>query len=79
MKQFRENTDSFTVIQAKTGKPFSFSLVYISLVGSVTIAIGQIEWSQSTNFNGVQDGARFKPSCVQNLKFQNVPYLEFFH
>ena len=44
----------------KTGKIWvflCFSLIYISLVGSVTIANGQIEWSQSTNFNRIQDDA----------------------
>ena len=39
-------------------------LVYTSLVGSVTIANGQIEWSWSTNFSSIQDGAWLKPSCV---------------
>ena len=42
----------------------SFSLVYISLVGSVTIANGQTEWSWSTNFNRIRDSAWLKSSCV---------------
>ena len=32
-------------------------IVYNSFVGSVTIANRQIEWSQSTNFNRIQDSA----------------------
>ena len=34
-----------------------FTLVYILLVTSVTFTNGQTEWSQSTNFNRMQDGA----------------------
>ena len=48
VRQFHENAKTFMVITPKYGKIFvslSFSLVYISLVGSVTIANGQIEWS----------------------------------
>ena len=48
------------VIQQKTGKIqvfLCFSLVYILLIGSVIIANGQTEWSQSTNFNRIQDGS----------------------
>ena len=55
-----------------------FSLVYILLTSSVAITNGQIEWLQSTNFNRIQDGAWLESSCVQSLKFQNVPYLGFF-
>ena len=55
VKQFCENTNSFMVIQPKTGK--NFSLVYILLVGSVTIANSQSEWIESTSFNRIQDGA----------------------
>ena len=40
------------------------TIVYLSLFGSVTIATGQIEWSQSTNFNRIQDGTWLKSSCV---------------
>ena len=60
VKQFCKNTKSFMMIQPKNGKIkvfLCFSLVYILLVGSVTIANGQIGWSQSTNFNTIQDGA----------------------
>ena len=48
------------VIQPKPAKTelfHSLSLFYNLLVGSVTIAIGQIEWSQSANFNRIQDSA----------------------
>ena len=48
VKQFHESAITFMVITPKYGKilvSLSFSLVYISLVGSVTIANGQIEWS----------------------------------
>ena len=47
VRQFHEKTSSFMVIPPKYGKmqiSLSLSLVYISLVGSVTIADGQIEW-----------------------------------
>ena len=47
-KQFCEKDKSFVVIQSKNGKIWvflSFSHVYVSLVGSVTIANGKIEWS----------------------------------
>ena len=61
----------------KNGKIYvflSFLIVYISLVGSVTIANGQIEWSQSTNFNRIQDGAwlkvQMKYFLLLNLKEQ---------
>ena len=50
------------IIQPKTSKIqvfLSISLVYILLIGSVTIANGQIEWIESTNFNRIQDGAWF--------------------
>ena len=53
----------------------SFLFVYILLVGSVTIANGQIEWSQSVNFNRIQDGAWLKSSCVYNLKFRKLSNL----
>ena len=72
-----ENTNSFTVIPSKPSKIYvslSFSLVYISLVGSVTIANGHIG---STNFNRIQGGAWLKLSCTSNPKFHNVPYLGF--
>ena len=55
---------SNTVKKGKVQVSVSFSLVYISLVGSVNIANGQIEWSQSTNSNRLQDGAWLKSSCV---------------
>ena len=48
------------VIQPKTGKInlfLSVLLVYILRVGSLTIANRQTEWSKSTNFNRIQDGA----------------------
>ena len=48
VRQFCEKNKSFMVIQSKNGKILvflSFSYVYVSLVGSVTIANGQIEWS----------------------------------
>ena len=35
----------------------SFSLVYISLVGSVTISNGQVEWNESITFDSIQDDA----------------------
>ena len=41
----------------------------------VTIANGQIEWSQSINFNRIQDGAWFNSSCVYNLKFRKLSNL----
>ena len=68
------------VIQPKTGKDLGNSfhlIVYILLVGKVTIVNGQIEWSQSSNFNRIQDGGWLKSSCVKSLKFHNVPYLGF--
>ena len=34
---------------------------------------------QYRNFNRIQDGVGLKSSCVQKLKFQNVPYFRFFH
>ena len=49
VKQFCENSNSLIVIQPRTGRILvflPFSLVYILLVGSVTIANGQIECSQ---------------------------------
>ena len=48
VRQFCEKDKSVMVIQSKTGKIqvfLSFSHVYISLVGSVTIANSKIEWS----------------------------------
>ena len=78
MRQFCEKDKSFMVIQSKNGKIWvflSFSHVYVSLVGSVTIANGQIEWSQSTNFNRIQDGAWFNLTCVYNLKFRKLSNL----
>ena len=41
-----------------------FLIIYISLVGLVTIANGQIEWIQSTNFNRIQDRTSLTSSCV---------------
>ena len=58
VRKFCEKVNSLTVI------PSSFLIVHISLVGSVTIANGQIEWNQSTNFNRIQDGVWLKLSCV---------------
>ena len=48
---------SNTVKNGKILVFLSFLIVYQSLVGSVTIANGQIELSQSTSFNRIQDGA----------------------
>ena len=48
VRQSHEKAKTFMVITPKYGKilvSLSFSLVYISLVGSVTIVIGQIEWN----------------------------------
>ena len=36
------------------------------------MANGQIEWSQSTSFNRIKDGAWLKSGCVKNLKLRNV-------
>ena len=63
VSKFHEKAETFMVITPKYGKilmSLSFSLVYISLVGSITIANGQIEWSYSTDFNRIQDGAWLK-------------------
>ena len=63
VRQFCEKLNSFMVITSKTAESsyfFSFSLVYISLVGSVNIANGQIDSSESTNFNRIQGGAWLK-------------------
>ena len=60
-------TPTFSLIQPKTGKILvflSFLLVYILLVGSVTIANVKIEWIHLNNFNNIQDGAWLKSSCV---------------
>ena len=43
-----EKVNSFTVVLSQNGRTevfLSFLIVYISLVGSVTIANSQIEWS----------------------------------
>ena len=53
MRQFCEKEKSFMVIQSKNGKIYvflSFSHVYVSLVGLVTVASGQIEWSMHQLF-----------------------------
>ena len=58
MRKFGEKVNTFTVVLSKNGRIevfLSFLIVYVSLVGSVTIANSQIEWSQSTNFNRIQD------------------------
>ena len=40
--------------------------------------LDQTEKNQATSFNRIQDGAWLKSSCVQNLKFPNVPYVGSF-
>ena len=55
----------------------SFSLVYISLVGLITITNGQIEWRQLTNLNRIRYGALSESKTVKNLNFQKVSYLGF--
>ena len=47
VRQFCKKDKSFMVYTVKKWQNLflSFSLVYVSLVGSVTIANGQIEWS----------------------------------
>ena len=48
MRQFHGKANSLMVIPPKYGKicvSLSFSLVYISLAASITIANGQNEWS----------------------------------
>ena len=48
LRKFWEKADSSMVMPSRNEKIQvfrSFSLVYISLVGSVTISSGQIEWS----------------------------------
>ena len=82
MRQFCEKDKSFMVIQSKNSKIYVFlsvSHVYVSLVGSVTIPNGENEWSKSTNFNRIQDGARFNSSCVYNLKFRKLSNLGLVH
>ena len=67
-RQSHEKANSLMVIPPKYGKILvfiSFSLVYISLVGSVTIANVQIEWSYLTNFNRIQDGACLNQAVVR--------------
>ena len=47
-RNFHEKAKTFMLITPEYGKilvSLSFSLVHISLVGSVTIANGKIEWS----------------------------------
>ena len=78
MRQFYEKIiHGFNVINGKIEVFLSFLLSYISLAGSVTIANGQIEWSQSTNFNRIQDGAWHKSSYVKNPKFRKLSNLGF--
>ena len=67
VRQFHGKTNLLMVILPKYGKiwvSLSFSLVYISLAASITIANGQNELSQQTNFNRIQDGAWLQLSCV---------------
>ena len=48
VRQFHEKAKTFVVMTPKYSKilvSLSFSLLYILVVGSVTIANGQIEWS----------------------------------
>ena len=48
VSQFCEKANLFMVISSKKSKVYSFlsfSLVYISLIYSITIANAQIEWS----------------------------------
>ena len=42
----------------------SFLIVCNLLVGSIAITNGQIEWSQPTNFNRIQEGELLKSSYV---------------
>ena len=63
MKQFYEKKKQF--IPGNTAKKRqNLGISFLLTCLHVTIANGQIEWSESTDFNRIQDGAWLESSCV---------------
>ena len=55
----KKSTRSWKYHQKRQNLGISFLLTCLHVVGSVTIANGQIEGSQSTNFNRIHEGVWF--------------------